>query len=184
MGGSSRFLLLAAFLPLVLAGCGRDDITRTFGMTRDSPDEFQVTTRAPLSMPPDYALRPPRPGESRPQEMSERREAEAVLAPQTAIAGNEGPTSPGEQALLASAGPAAPGNIRQQVNSDAALAQTDRTFTDRLMFWHTPEDKSVVVDPQKEAQRLRENAALGQNSTAGDTPIIQREQKSIWQRIF
>ena len=44
-----------------LAACSGDELTRTFGLTRDAPDEFQVTTRAPLSMPPDFTLRPPRP---------------------------------------------------------------------------------------------------------------------------
>ncbi len=37
---------------LMLAGCDTGDLTRTFGLTRDSPDEYTVTTRAPLSMPP------------------------------------------------------------------------------------------------------------------------------------
>jgi hypothetical protein len=182
---SSRILLLAAVLPLALAGCGTSDISRTFGLNRDSPDEFQVTTRAPLSMPPNYALRPPRPGEVRPQERSESQQAEALLAPQSALASDQGGSaSAGQQALLAAAGPAAPANIRQRVNSDAAIDQTDRSFADKLMFWHTPPDNSVQVDPQKEAQRLRENAALGRSDTAGDTPIIQHPQKTFWQMIF
>jgi hypothetical protein len=181
----SRILLVAALLPLAFAGCSSgSDISRAFGMTRDSPDEFQVTTRAPLSMPPNYALRPPRPGAARPQEVSESREAEALLAPQTALAGNPGTNSPGQQALLAAAGPAAPAGIRQQVDADASIDQTDRNFADKVMFWRTTPDKSVLVDPQRESQRLRENAALGQSPLAGDTPIIQRKQESIWQRIF
>lgn len=182
---SPRILLVAAVLPLVLAGCGSSDISRTFGLTRDSPDEFQVTTRAPLSMPPNYALRPPRPGEVRPQERSQSQQAEALLAPQSALASDQGGSaSVGQQALLSAAGPSVPANIRQRVNSDAAIDQTDRGFADKLMFWHTPPDKSVLVDPQKEAQRLRENAALGRSDTAGDTPIIQRPQQSFWQMIF
>ena len=91
----SRLLLAAALLPLALAGCGNNDLSRTFGMTRDAPDEFQVTTRAPLSMPPDFMLRPPRPGAPRPQEMSPRQEAEATLAPQAALAGRRAaPSAP------------------------------------------------------------------------------------------
>ena len=54
-------LLLGCTL-ILLAGCSGDKLTRTFGLTRDAPDEYTVTTRAPLSMPPDYNLRPPRPG--------------------------------------------------------------------------------------------------------------------------
>ena len=69
-----RSLLLGCTL-ILLAGCNGDKIARTFGLTRDAPDEFTVTTRAPLSMPPDYNLRPPRPGAPRPQEQSERQQA-------------------------------------------------------------------------------------------------------------
>ncbi len=182
----SRILLAAALLPLALAACGNgDDISRTFGLTRDAPDEFQVTTRAPLSMPPDFTLRPPRPGAARPQEQSPREGAEAALAPQAALsAGPAGETSPGQEALLAASGPAAPADIRRRLETDAALEQSSSSFSDKLMFWKSPPDKSVVVDPQREAQRLRENAALGQNPTAGDTPIIQRPQKTFWQSIF
>src|ERR1700759_3338402 len=66
---------------LLLAGCGGNDLSRTFGLTRDAPDEFTVTTRAPLSMPPDFSIRPPQPGAARPQELSARNAAEAALAP-------------------------------------------------------------------------------------------------------
>ncbi len=183
---SHRILIAAAVLPLALAGCGNgDDISRSFGLTRDAPDEFQVTTRAPLSMPPDYTLRPPRAGAARPQEQTPRDAAEAALAPQAALAGPQATAdSPGQEALLSATGPAAPADIRNKVDSDAAMARSDRSFADKVMFWRAPTDPSVVLDPQREAQRLRENAALGHNSTDGDTPIIQRPQKTFWNSIF
>ncbi|RYE94373.1 MAG: DUF3035 domain-containing protein [Oxalobacteraceae bacterium] len=65
-----QFRVVALAGVLGLGACSGDELTRTFGLTRDAPDEFQVTTRAPLSMPPDFSLRPPRPGASRPQELS------------------------------------------------------------------------------------------------------------------
>jgi hypothetical protein len=179
-------VLLAALLPLVLAGCAGDDVSRNFGLTRDAPDEFQVTTRAPLSMPPDYTLRPPRPGASRPQEMSQRQAAEATLAPQAAL-GNpaqDATSSAGQQAFLAASGPAAPADIRRRVDADASREQTDRSLTDELMFWRTPRDKSVTVDPTREAQRLQENAAMGESPVVGDTPIIQRKSESLWDKLF
>ena len=76
---------LVTSLGLSLAACSGDELTRTFGLTRDAPDEFQVTTRAPLSMPPDFTLRPPRPGATRPQELTQREQAEAALAPDTVL---------------------------------------------------------------------------------------------------
>jgi hypothetical protein len=41
-----------------------------------------------------------------------------------------------------------------------------------------------VVDPQAEAQRLRENQALGKPVTDGDTPIIRRRKKGALEGIF
>ena len=52
------------------------------------------------------------------------------------------------------------------------------------MFWRTPPPPGVVVDPQKEAQRLRENAALGQSPETGDTPIIQNKPKTFFDALF
>src|SRR5213080_4115971 len=106
----TTFLRLAALAgALALAACSGDELTRTFGLTRDPPDEFQVTTRAPLSMPPDFSLRPPRPGASRPQELSQRQQAEAALVPDTVSAGDAraAPTR-GQQALVQAAGRPAP----------------------------------------------------------------------------
>jgi hypothetical protein len=181
-------LAIGCAVLLGLAGC-TSDLTRSFGFTRNAPDEFQVTTRAPLSMPPDYTLRPPQPGASRPQEMTASRAAESALVPQAALtpapgAGGAAATS-GEQALVAAAGAPAPANIRNQVDQDQTNDVSNRTFTDKLMFWKRPEPTAnVQVDPQKEADRLRANAALGQSVDAGQTPIIQQKPKSIFERLF
>src|ERR1700722_3026369 len=121
-------LLLGASL-LLLGGCSGDTLSRTFGLSRDAPDEYTVTTRAPLSMPPDYNLRPPRPGAPRPQEQSERQQAQEALVPQTALdAPASGGTSAGQAALVQEAGPAAPSNIRREVDQDARYAANDESF--------------------------------------------------------
>jgi hypothetical protein len=175
---------------LLLAGCGGSDISRTFGLTRDPPDEFQVSSRAPLTVPPDFNLRPPAPGQPRPQEGPTRDQAAAVLAGrQGLVIGSAAPAgmsnSPGEAALLAAAGPAAPGDVRARIDQETTLLdQTSRGFTDRLLFWRTPEQPGIVLDPAREQARLRENAALGRPQTAGDTPIIQRRQRGIFEGIF
>ncbi|MGH7063561.1 MAG: DUF3035 domain-containing protein, partial [Stellaceae bacterium] len=43
------------------------------------PDEFAVESRAPLTIPPDFDLRPPEPGAARPQEKSTSQQAEQVI---------------------------------------------------------------------------------------------------------
>ena len=165
------FLLLPLF---GLAACGdTSDVMRSFGISRDAPDEFLVTTRAPLSMPPDFTLRPPTPGAARPQDVPLRTQAEATLVPDTLLT-NPGTTqSPGQQALVQQAGPPAPADIRNKVGQDAAMATADRSFVDRLMFWKSPQPEGVALDASGEAQRLRQNAATGQGVDSGNSPIIQ-----------
>lgn len=169
---------------LALASCSGDELTRNFGLSRDAPDEFRVTTRAPLSMPPSLALPTPRPGASRPQELTQEQAAEAVLLPDTALGRGNGESSPGQQALVAAAGPAAPANIRARVDSESQLDRANRSFTDRLMFWQAPPAPGTIVDPARESQRLRQSAALGQSPEAGDTPIIQRKRRGLLDSLF
>jgi len=52
-------LALAATAAMLVAGCGTGGV-----LGRDRPDEFAVARTAPLVIPPDFALTPPRPGEA------------------------------------------------------------------------------------------------------------------------
>jgi hypothetical protein len=175
-------LSLVALPLLSLAACG--DVEREFGLTRDTPDEFTVETRAPLSMPPTFALRTPEPGAARPQEISAPQAAEAALAPDTAITNAQGaPVTPGQQALDQQAGPAAPADIRAKVENEASLDAPSRSLTDRLMFWKSTPPPGAPLDAAAESQRLRTNAALGQPPTAGDN-IIQEKPKTSFLGIF
>jgi len=170
-------LLSLVVAPLLLTACS-GDVERTFGLTRDAPDEFTVTTRAPLSMPPDYTLTPPRPGASRPQELSAQQAAEAALAPGAVLGAAPGPDSAGQQALVNQAGPPAPSDIRDKINQEASLDVPRQGLTSQLMFWRASPEPGTQLDPAKESQRLRENAALGQPPTVGQTPIIQDKKPS------
>ncbi len=181
---ASRLLLICGGT-LLLAGCDSGAMTRTFGLSREAPDEFSVTTRAPLSMPPDFNLRPPRPGAPRPQEQSEQSQAEEILVPQTALAGpRTAAPSAGQAALLSQTGPSAPGDIRRKVDADARNDQADDGFVDKLLYWRKPDAKQAVVDPDREAQRLKQNAALGQSQDSGETAIIQQHRQGWFQKLF
>jgi Protein of unknown function (DUF3035) len=182
--GYFRGILLLSGSLALLAGCSGDQLTRTFGLTRDAPDEYTVTTRAPLSMPPDYNLRPPSPGAARPQEQSEQQQAEEALVPQLALGSPTGSESPGQLALMQQAGPAAPADIRRKVDQDAQSATADEGFIDKLLYWRKPNTQHAEVDPTKESQRLRENAALGEGPNVGETPIIQPKKTGWFTNLF
>ncbi|MEA2738905.1 MAG: hypothetical protein QOH05_2212 [Acetobacteraceae bacterium] len=169
---------------ILLGGCSGDKLARTFGLTRDAPDEYTVTTRAPLSMPPDYNLRPPRPGLARPQEQSERQQAQEALVPQTALDAPQNSASAGQAALMQEAGPAAPNDIRRRVDQEARYADNDESFVDKVLYWRKPDTQHVQIDASKESQRLRQNAALGEGPDVGETPIIQQKKQGWFSSLF
>jgi len=86
-----------------LAGCGGK---RGGVMGHAAPDEFAVQRRAPLVIPPDFALNPPRPGAPRPQEADS-----STLALQ-AMFGGQAQRSAGESALTSRAGSTPDAGIR------------------------------------------------------------------------
>jgi hypothetical protein len=191
--------LALACLGLGLAGC--ENTKEMLGLTKRSPDEFQVVSRAPLSMPPDYSLRPPTPGAPRPQEGTVQDQAKGIvtghaernvqLAPDQIPSIGEGEPqraaeSEGETSFLQSAsmGGVDP-NIRKLVDQETASdEESSKSLLDSLIFWRKPEPYGTVVDPAAEEKRLQENQALGQPVDTGDTPIIERKQKGILEGLW
>lgn len=175
-------LCAAGLVAVSLSACG--EAKKAMGFEKTAPDEFAVVARAPLSLPPNYELRPPQPGAVRPQEGTTREQARAVLTGQRAVGG--GGRSEGVVALLEKAGAGhAPADIRATINRElAALAEEEESFTDRLVFWRDAETPGNVVDPVKESQRIRANQALGGAVTAGETPMITRRKKGLLEGLF
>lgn len=172
-------------LSLIVAGCSgiSDQIS---GKGKYAPDEFSVVSRAPLTLPPDYGLRPPQPGALRPQDTRAQDIAKAALLGAGASLQSTANASTGEQALLGRAGGAdADPNIRRIINEESAIyAEDDDTFVDALLFWQDKQQPGLIVDPTKENQRLEEATALGDDPTEGETAVIERRQKGILEGVF
>ena len=194
-GRFGRFAVIGVLaLGLSLSGCQKT--REAFGLNKSAPDEFAVVTRAPLSMPPDYGLRPPTPGVQRPQERDIKDEARRILvtsgtgdaSTRSGAASTRTGAAPsvGESALLNKAGAAnTDSSIRQTVSREnKLLAAGDSGFVDRLIFWRKPDPKHSEIDASREAQRLNENAAMGDPVTKGATPVIQRKKRGILSGIF
>jgi len=178
-------------LAATLVAC--EGVREQFGLTKQSPDEFRVVARAPLTLPPDFTLRPPEPGVARPQEGTTAQQARKAIfradEPKVAaleVATPAGGQSVGEQSLLRSAGAEnADPDIRFVLDRETLrLNAESEGFIDTLVFWRDKEVPGVVVDAQSEAQRLRENAALGKEATSGQTPTIERRGKAFFEGIF
>ena len=164
-------VILAPALVLVLAlgGCG------TFGGARSKPDEFRVVTKAPLVMPPEYKLLPPRPGEVGPQDLRASQAARKAML--GTVAGNA-KASTGEQALVRSAARGDyDANIRAKLDIETAqLTTKSKSFADRILFWR--KGKSYIgddtpLDADAEAERLRRQK-LVKGATGGGKVVIRK----------
>ncbi len=176
----NRLLSVAALCGLTgIAGCS--GASRALGISKVTPDEFRVVTKAPLILPPDYSLRPPAPGQPRPQELQPESAARTALLGER----NAEVRSDGEKMLVAKAGAdKADPLIRYVVDDEfGAVAHKDKSFADRVMFWRKgqPAETAVAVDaaattpapldPKVEANRI---AGL----TGGQPVVIARKSDS------
>jgi Protein of unknown function (DUF3035) len=150
---TSKFMArTAVFAALALAGlstAGCQNASKALGMEKVTPDEFRVVSKAPLVVPPDYSLRPPAPGEPRPQELQPESAARAALTGQAAAAGR----SVGENLLVAKAGGDKSDPLIRFVVDDETgdLAHKDKSFADTVMFWRKGSGASAAAQAGSEA---------------------------------
>ncbi|MFO0069248.1 MAG: DUF3035 domain-containing protein [Alphaproteobacteria bacterium] len=188
---------------LMLLACSGQDARETLGLTREAPDEFVVVSRPPLTVPPDFELRPPTPGVARPaesttsaaralvlkgeappaslEELGAARTVASAVAP--VLSGNA--ATPGESSLLNKIGiTRVDPEIRQKLGVDpekAAAKREAKTFYDRLL---QESGEEPVVDSRKEAERIRINTDTGKPVNEGVVPETSPEKKSVIDRVF
>jgi hypothetical protein len=164
-----------------LIGC--DSIREAAGVVKEPPDEFAVVSKSPLVIPPDFNLRPPKPGASPTNQSSPTQSAQAALFgddPTAAAAALRGNFSQEERVVLA--------------NSGGANADHGISFTDSLVFGSPDPDKGAPLDADAEAQRLRTVKANGQQSSpaanrpaqpkADDSATIAKDSGGWFDGIF
>jgi hypothetical protein len=157
---------------MALSACGHTK--EALGLAKVTPDEFRVVTKAPLVVPPDYDMRPPAPGEPRPQELQPESQARLALLGQ-----REGQSrSDGEKLFVAKAGADRADPLARYVVDDefGDIAHKEKSFADKVMFWKKPATNAEVaaatqsapVDVAAEDARLKE-------LTGGKSVIIKKQ---------
>lgn len=164
-------IALVAVLAAATAASGCAGVSRAMGATKVAPDEFRVVTQAPLTLPPDYNLRPPRPGEPRPQELEPDAEARAALFGQD-VGVN---ASAGERTLVNTAGAgAADPNIRDTIDYESqGIVRRNEGFVDRILSFGSAPSANAPLDPEAEARRLEDEESI-RRATGGGQVVIER----------
>lgn len=181
--------VLLAGLLLVSCSSGVKD---SLGIHRDAPDEYKVISNPPLSIPPDFSLRPPLAATAvAAKGMSGGISAKEILVGEdnsTVI--DASPVTAGEQRLLGKAGAlSVDPSIREELAQDnmppAPKPKKKEGFFRSL--WpskSTEQPKQAlapdeVVDPAAEKKRLENNKKSGMPVTAGETPTISNNPTTI-----
>lgn len=158
----NKYVSIFAFCTcLGIAACG-EGTKEKLGLTTVAPDEFSVVTRAPLSVPPDYTLRPPAPGKQRPMEISTQDDARQTVfgvkdVDQSGIAKSKTTISEGflDKVGATQSDP----NIRAVLDQETTQGVEDsRPTAEKLMFWKSgdAEDQGTPIDPKEELERLKD----------------------------
>lgn len=130
-----KLVLIATGVALVgsLSACGKN------GYDRARPDEFAVARQAPLVIPPDFALVPPRPGAPRPQDTSPS--AQAL----DALFGGSQARSASENATLDAAG---------RTTAEAGARSTAGSPTTNVVDKGTT-TRDIIAAPEGDGQTAR-----------------------------
>jgi Protein of unknown function (DUF3035) len=147
-----RLGVLSLVGTVLVAGC--TDFKRAIGLEPGMPDEFAVESRAPLTIPPDFDLRPPTPGAPRPQEKSADQQAKDVIA-------EAGPGEPGRQAS----------NFRLRRSEDALSNTGARNG-------QAPDPNAAVGDSSLS------NKLLGYGDTSGDSAAVEKRETEPLKGVY
>ncbi len=185
----------------VLAACSGSTVKDTLGIGRSAPDEFRVVSRPPLSVPPQFNLRPPGTTDLAPGDMPASQQAEkAVLGddnsntfsltpegvPENNINKGVSANTSAESQLLMNAGAdRADPSVRNTLTQEKLTIQEQQEEAAWWEVWSTkPEKKDPLVDAKKEAERIKKNEEEGKPVDEGETPQVKQRDRGILGRIL
>ncbi|WP_026941585.1 DUF3035 domain-containing protein [Hellea balneolensis] len=162
-------MLAAACGAMGLSAC--TTTSKALGITKNAPNEFNILTKAPLVVPPEYNLRPPQVGTSSADNNYSQKSAREALLGDI----DEAEPTRGEVVLMSKAGVGrANQEIRLEIDGVNSVERKSKSFSDQVLFW---KDGKVVtpngapMDPEIEARRMESmQAATG----GGEVEITKR----------
>lgn len=152
-----------------VTGCA--SASKTLGLTKSAPNEFNILTKAPLVVPPEYNLRPPRIGESSSENNYSQEAARKALVGDI----DSAEPSQGENILLSKAGAnRANPEIRLVIDGQNSVERKTKGFADRVLFWNNGTaiaPDGSPLDAEGEARRLK---AISSATGGGKVEISRR----------
>tara|TARA_B100001179_G_C18519824_1_gene372262 strand:+ start:341 stop:982 length:642 start_codon:yes stop_codon:yes gene_type:complete len=212
---------MRAFVPvlivMVLTACGSGgNVRQTLGLNKSAPDEFKVVSRPPLSVPPEFFLEPPRPGEPPRETQRAEDRAESLLLQDSDLeldlSGELGselgsldgfemssvPTAT-DPVLTSSVGSVGESRFLERIGADDAddeirlkliqdrqsTSEEEDTTQNAVQRWlGLDATDDSVVNPQGEAERIREKMDKEETISGEDAVIDDPKERSVIDQIF
>ncbi len=182
-----KFLIVLILLMPVLTSCS--GIKKELGFGRNSPDEFTVVKRAPLTLPPEYDLLPlvsdNATGNDTENTVSEK--AKTVIFSSNKNTDTQMNSKNPEMALLNKVRASdANDNIRKEIDRENGyiVLDNDKGIVDKIIFWKDEEkQEDPIVDAGAENKRIQEKLKSGEKLDGSTVPVIQKKQSTI-DKIF
>jgi len=155
-------------ISLIMTGCSINK--QSMGLGRQSPDEFMVMKRSPLTLPPEYNLVPPGSKVSISKEINPEEEAQKAIlgAP---IKTEEIKNEDYDFLKSINATKVNP-KIRETVNEESENDPTQNKYLINSLMFGSKKDNSVIVNNVKEAKRIKENKEQNLNINEGEVIVI------------
>lgn len=181
-------LFILSLLLLSLAACEGNSVKQSLGLKRNSPDEFMVISRQPLSLPPEFNLLPPGSAtvvEAPPISHEAKKLVFDGKTSPSATQNSKGQNSKGVQSLLDKTGAVnADPNIRSVLDAESNVAlpeveEEEKGFFTKVKDSLTPDKKDPMVDIDKEEERIEKNIETGTPISEGEIPTKDSGKKGL-----
>ena len=176
-----RALIKIYFIPIaivfLLYGCG--GVKEKVGLIQKAPDEFQVYENKPLSVPPNFELRPPKEGVIESDEDDNKK----------IIFSNDDKTDEkltlSDEILLITAGEKEiKENIRKTINDENHIETLDKSIIDKILdfepLFELKDNKPAgEIDPVNEKERIEKLQKEGTIIKGNNDAIIIEKEGSL-----
>lgn len=189
---------------MLLTACQGNSVRDVIGLDKSAPDEFRVVSRPPLSVPPQFNLRPPgdtngaalntapahvkaqslilNDGEGNTYELPAPN-ADTAVVPVT-VTNTQAANSAESQFLKNAGADVADSSVRgalEEEKINKQLKTEESSWWDSMTTW---EKKEPIVDAKKEAERIEKNEKEGKPINEGEVAEKKDKDRGVLGRIF
>lgn len=197
-------LIPAVFSAALLASCQGSSVRDAVGLDKSTPDEFRVVSRPPLSVPPQFNLRPPgdtsnvapnsapahvkaqglilNDGEGNTYELPAPN-ADTAVVPVTVTTSGK-PDNAESQFLKNAGADVADSSVRRSLEEEKINRQLEKeesSWWDSIANW---DKKEPIVDAKKESERIKQNTEQGKPVNEGEVAETKDKDRGVLGRIF